>query len=53
MVDKLTTVRRLNVTQRIGRLSSTQIVDMERLVVSFLGLADLMPDEVDDILLRG
>ena len=40
MVDKLTTVRRLHVTRRIGRLSSTQVVDMERLVMVFLGLAD-------------
>lgn len=40
MVDKLTTVRRANVTQRIGRLSSAQLVELERLVMVFLGLAD-------------
>jgi mRNA interferase MazF len=40
MVDKLTTVRRSNVTIRIGRLSSTQLVGVERLLMVFLGLAD-------------
>ena len=40
MVDKLTTVRRAHVTQRMGRLSSTQVVDVERLLMVFLGLAD-------------
>jgi mRNA interferase MazF len=40
MVDKLTTVRRANVAQRVGRLSSSQLVDLERLVMVFLGLAD-------------
>lgn len=40
MVDKLTTVRRAHVTRRIGRLSSRQVVDVERLVMVFLGLAD-------------
>jgi mRNA interferase MazF len=40
MVDKLTTVRRVHVTERIGRLSSAQLVDLERLVMVFLGLAD-------------
>jgi mRNA interferase MazF len=40
MVDKPTTVRRAHVTQRIGRLSSAQLVDLERLVMVFLGLAD-------------
>lgn len=40
MVDKLTTVRRRHLTQRIGRLSSTQLVDLERLLMVFLGLAD-------------
>ena len=39
-VDKITTVRRASVSQRIGRLSSTQLVDLERLVMVFLGLAD-------------
>jgi mRNA interferase MazF len=40
MVDKITTVRRAHVTARIGRLSATQLVDLERLVMVFLGLAD-------------
>lgn len=40
MVDKLTTVRRTNVSQRIGRLSAAQVVELERLVMVFLGLAD-------------
>ncbi|MCU1477485.1 MAG: hypothetical protein JWQ64_2178 [Subtercola sp.] len=40
IVDKLTTVRRSTATQRIGRLSPTQLVDLERLVMVFLGLAD-------------
>ena len=40
MVDKLTTVRRASVTRQLGRLSSTQVVDLERLVMVFLGLAD-------------
>ena len=39
MVDKLTTVRRANVHERVGRLSSQQLVDVERLVATFLGLA--------------
>lgn len=40
MVDKLTTVRRSNVSTRIGRLTAAQLVDLERLVMVFLGLAD-------------
>lgn len=40
MVDKLTTVRRSNVTSQTGSLSSTQLVDLKRLVMAFLGLAD-------------
>jgi mRNA interferase MazF len=40
MVDKLTTVRRSHVTTRIGLLSSAQLVEIERLVMVFLGLAD-------------
>lgn len=40
VIDKLATVRRTNVTQRIGRLSSTQLVELERLLMVFLGLAD-------------
>lgn len=40
MVDKLTTVRRSNVTQRIGRLSTSQLIEVERLLMVFFGLAD-------------
>ena len=39
-VDKITTVRRSNVSHRIWRLTATQLVDVERLVMVFLGLAD-------------
>lgn len=39
MVDKLTTVRRANVQTRIGRLTSSQMVDVERAMMTFLGLA--------------
>lgn len=39
MVDKLTTVRRSNVQVRIGRLSSQQMVELERLMMTFLGMA--------------
>lgn len=39
MIDKLTTVRRSNVHDRVGRLSSQQIVEVERLMATFLGLA--------------
>ena len=40
MVDKITTVRRSNVVSRIGRLSSRELVELERLIMVFLGLAD-------------
>lgn len=39
MVDKLTTVRRTNVHLRVGRLSSRQMVELERLLMTFLGMA--------------
>lgn len=39
MVDKLTTMRRSNVQVRIGRLSSQQMVELERLMMTFLGMA--------------
>ena len=39
MVDKLTTVRRSDVQVRIGRLSSQQMVELERLLMTFLGMA--------------
>lgn len=39
MIDKLTTVRRSNVIIRVGRLSTSQLADVERAVITFLGLA--------------
>ncbi|MGM0386896.1 MAG: type II toxin-antitoxin system PemK/MazF family toxin [Actinomycetota bacterium] len=39
MVDRLTTVRRSNVQARVGRLSSQQMVEVERLLLTFLGMA--------------
>lgn len=40
MVDKITTVRRSNVSRQIGQISAAQIVELERLLAVFLGLAD-------------
>lgn len=40
MIDKLTTVRRINVQDHLGRLSATQLVEIERSLLVFLGLAD-------------
>ncbi|MDO5534808.1 MAG: type II toxin-antitoxin system PemK/MazF family toxin [Propionibacteriaceae bacterium] len=39
MVDKLTTVRRSNVQARVGRLTAQQLVEVERAIMTFLGLA--------------
>ena len=39
MIDKLTTVRRSNVHARLGRLTAEQLVEIERAVMAFLGLA--------------
>lgn len=39
MLDKLTTIPRRNVRTRIGRLSSAQLVEIERSLAVFLGLA--------------
>jgi mRNA interferase MazF len=39
IIDKLTTVRRSNVQERVGRLTSTQLVEVERAMLAFLGLA--------------
>lgn len=39
MVDKLTTVRRSNVHVRVGRLTSEQLTEVERSLMTFLGLA--------------
>lgn len=39
MIDKLTTVRRSNVHARVGRLTAEQLVEIERALMAFLGLA--------------
>lgn len=39
MIDKITTVRRGNVQDRVGRLSTRQLLELERLLMTFLGLA--------------
>lgn len=39
MVDKMTAVRRSNVASRLGRLTSEQLVEVERSMMAFLGLA--------------
>ena len=39
MIDKITTIRRSSVDQVVGRLDSTQIRELERRVIVFLGLA--------------
>ena len=40
MIDKLTTVRRGNVVERVGRIAASQMVDVERALIVFLGLAE-------------
>lgn len=40
MVDKLTTVRRSNVQEHVGNIPASLLVDVERSVMVFLGLAD-------------
>jgi mRNA interferase MazF len=39
MLDKISAVHRRNVTRRIGRLTAQQLVEVERLMLVFLGLA--------------
>ncbi|MFI2566113.1 type II toxin-antitoxin system PemK/MazF family toxin [Paenarthrobacter sp. NPDC018779] len=39
MIDKLTTVRRTNVHARVGRLAPVQMVEVERALLVFLGVA--------------
>lgn len=39
MIDKLTTVKRSDVRVRIGRLTAEQVVEVERAMMAFLGLA--------------
>lgn len=40
MIDKLTTVRRSSIHQRVGRIPTPQFVEVERALMVFLGLAD-------------
>ena len=40
MIDKLTTVRRVNMRDRLGRLSANQLIEVERSLLVFLGLAE-------------
>lgn len=39
MIDKLITVRRSNVQERVGRLATEQLAEVERCLMTFLGLA--------------
>lgn len=39
MIDKITTVRRSNLGQRVGRVSAAHMGDIERSLMVFLGLA--------------
>lgn len=39
MIDKLTTVRRDNVGSHVGRLAPENLVEVERALMAFLGLA--------------
>lgn len=39
MIDKITTIRRDNVGSRVGRLTPENLVEVERALMAFLGLA--------------
>ena len=39
MIDKITTVRRTHVHERVGRLPANRLVDLERSLLVLLGLA--------------
>lgn len=39
MIDKITTIRRSSVQTRMGRLTSDRLVEVERALMTFLGLA--------------
>lgn len=39
MIDKPTTVRRQNIKSRVGRLTASQLAEVERAMMVFLGLA--------------
>jgi mRNA interferase MazF len=40
MVDKITTMPRVNVADHLGRLSDADLVRLDRALLVFLGLAD-------------
>ncbi len=40
MVDKLTTVRRINVVEHVGVVSAAQLLEVERAMLAFLGMAE-------------
>lgn len=39
MVDKVTTIRRSSLRERVGRVSAAQMVEVERSLLVFLGIA--------------
>ena len=39
MIDKITPVRRTNISTRIGSIDSTSMIELERRITTFLGLA--------------
>lgn len=39
MIDRITAVRRTNVHERVGWLTAHQLVEVERAMLTFLGLA--------------
>ncbi|NHF64093.1 type II toxin-antitoxin system PemK/MazF family toxin [Microcella pacifica] len=39
MIDKITTVRRTNVGSRVGEINPQQLVELERRLLVFLGIA--------------
>ena len=39
MIDKVTTVRKSNIHARVGRLTAELVVEVERAMMAFLGLA--------------
>ncbi len=40
MVDKITTMPRANVYERVGRLADSDLIQLDRALVVFLGLAE-------------
>lgn len=39
MIDKITTVRKTNVGERVGHLSDQQLIELERRLLVFMGIA--------------